>query len=286
MKILIIGNGWLGQKCQQAWPDAVMAQKKVYSVSDALELLAKYQPDAVLNSAGVVGRPNVDWCETHQFETIQGNTILPAHIAQACQQAGVYLLHMGTGCIFYGDSPHGEAWREDDPANPVAVYTRAKYAADLVLSTFPKVGIARIRMPIDSYPHRANLIDKLASYTKVVDVENSATVVEDMIDVFYQLLLRQASGIFHATNPGSIKHKEIMEMYKKYVDPSHNCQWISEADLVAQGLARKKRSNNIMQSINLAKYGIAMRPIKEAVEDAMKKYAKNLSKNNGAQLSS
>jgi len=77
------------------------------------------------------------------------------------------------------------------------------------------------------------------------------------------------------TNPGSIKWREIMELYKKYIDKDHKNEWISAEELVSMGLANKKRSNNIMTSKNLAKYGITMRPIKEAVEDTMKKYAKN-----------
>lgn len=274
MKILIIGNGWLGNRCHEEWPDSILTDKIINTKNDVLELLKLHQPDAVLNAAGVVGKPNVDWCETHQLETIVGNTILPVMIAEACKEMGIYLLHMGTGCIFYGDAPHGGPWKEDDPANPVAVYSRAKYAADLVLSTLENVGIARIRMPIDDRSHRANLIDKLAAYPKVVDVNNSATVIPDMILAFRQLLEKKASGIFHCTNPGAITHREILSLYEKYIDPKHTNQWISPEELVDSGLACKKRSNNIMQSINLEKFGIHMRPIKEAVEDTMKNYKK------------
>lgn len=273
MKILIIGKGYLGTRCAQSWSDAVMTDKIVETVSDVEKLIDEHKPDAILNAAGIVGKPNVDWCETHQVETYKGNTILPLIIAEACQKKGVYLLHMGTGCIFYGQAPDGSAWTEDDYANPVAVYTRCKYAADIVLAKMPNVGVARIRIPIDNFSHPANLIDKLASFEKIVDVENSLTVVEDMIEVFHQLLEKKAQGIYHVTNPGSIKWREIMEMYKKYVDPSHNNQWISEEELVSLGLANKKRSNNIMTSLNLPKLGIKMRPIKEAIEDTMKKYA-------------
>jgi len=278
MRILIIGKGYLGTRCAETWSDAIIADKKVESVQDVEQLIDKYKPDAVLNAAGIVGKPNVDWCETHQVETIQGNTILPLIIAEACQNKNVYLLHMGTGCIFYGTSPHSGPWTEDDYANPVAVYTRSKYAADLALATLPNVGIARIRMPIDYQSHPANLINKLAQYPKIVDVENSVTIVEDMIQVFRQLLEQKAAGIFHVTNPGSIKHKEIIELYEKYVDPSHSNEWISEEELVSLGLANKKRSNNIMASKNLGKYGITMRPIKEAIEDVLRKYAKQVKK--------
>lgn len=272
-KILIIGSGFLGKKCAAAWPEAILSDKIITSVKDVEDLIDQHKPDSILNAAGIVGKPNVDWCETHQLETVQGNTMLPMIIAEACQKKGVYLLHMGTGCVFYGYSQDPEGWREDDFPNPSAVYTRTKYAADLALSTLPNVGIARIRMPIDHQPSPGNLIDKLASYPRVVDVINSVTVVEDMIEVFKQLLEKQASGIFHVTNPGAIKHTEILEMYKEIVDSAHTNEWISAQELVAQGLAKKTRSNNILRSDNLTKLGIHMRPVKEAVRDTLVKYA-------------
>ena len=276
MKILILGGGYLGKRCHESWDDSVIEDKYIESINDVLELLEKHQPDAVLNAAGIVGKPNVDWCEDHQLESIKGNIILPILIAEACQQKNIYLLHIGTGCIFYGEAAHGGAWTEDDPANPVAVYTRSKYAADLVLSILPNIGIARIRMPIDSIPSSKNLIDKLAKYEKIIDVKNSVTIVEDMVDVFYQLLNKKAAGIFHVVNPGAISHKEILAMYEEIVDPTHSNIWIDEEELVSSGLAKKKRSNNIMQSTNLAKLGITMRPIKEALRETLEKYKKEL----------
>lgn len=274
MKILIVGNGYLGKRCLASWPDAVTADGKINAVDDVLKILEQYQPEAVLNAAGVVGRPNVDWCEDHQMETVRGNTILPLLIADACQQKNVYLLHVGSGCIFYGQSPRKEGWREDDFANPSAMYTCSKYAADLVLAKLSNVGIARIRMPLDYIPATGNLIDKLVSFKKVADVVNSITVVEDMIKVFRQLLEIKATGIFHVVNPGAISHKEIIAMYEEIIDLGHKCEWVSESELVESGLAKKKRSNNIMQSENLAKLEIKMRPVKESVREAMIKYSK------------
>ncbi len=275
MNILIIGSkGYVGTRCLKAWKTAIADDAKITTTQDVLDLLEKHKPDVVLNAAGVRGKPNVDWCETHQMETIIGNTKLPIMIAEACQQKGIYLLHIGSGCIFYGDSPHPDKeWREEDMGNPTHVtYSRTKWAADLVLSTLPNVGIARIRMPIDWIPSAQNMIDKLATYPKIIDVENSVTIVDDMVEVFYQLLEKRATGIFHVTNPGRLKHREIVALYERYIDPSHTNEWISNDDLVIQGLATKGRSNNFLHSNNLATYGIVMRDVHVAMEDTMKKY--------------
>ncbi len=275
MKILIIGNGYIGNRCKNAWEDAVLSDAHIHSKEDALQEIKKHQPDAVINCAGMTGRPNVDWCDTHQMETIRGNTLLPILLADACQEKGVYLLHMGSGCIFYGDSLHPDhAWREDDFGNPLPTYSRSKYAADLVLSTLPNVGIARIRMPIDHVPGERNLIDKLAKYPKVIDVENSVTVIDDMLAAFHQLLEKRAAGVFHVTNPGVMKHRELLSLYQELVDPAHTNEWISNDDLVKQWLAAKGRSNNFLNTDKLKALGIEMREVHDALRDTMEKYAK------------
>lgn len=277
MKILVIGNGYIGTRCAQSWGDkAVLSSRKIYSVQDALDLLESEKCDVVLNAAGVRGKPNVDWCETHQMETAQGNVTLPITIAQACAQRKIYLLHIGSGCVFYGPSPDPKGWKEDDFANPLSYYSKCKYAADLAIGSLPNVGVARIRVPLDDRPFPGNIIDKLAHYPKIIDVANSITVIPDMIDVFYALLEKKAEGIFHVTNPGAIKYRDLMAMYEAHVDAAHANEWINEEDLVREGLAAKMRSTNCLQSSNLEKYGIKMRSIKEAAEDAMVHYAKVL----------
>lgn len=277
MKILIFGKGSIGQRCADVWSDSVLSDVRMSSKEDALEEIRRHNPDAVLNAAGVTGKPNVDWCDVpgNQHHTVAGNTLLPIVLAQACHEAGVYLLHIGSGCIFYGDSPHPDKmWRENDFGNPAPTYSRAKWAADLVLSMLPNVGIARIRMPLDHIPGPRNLIDKLARYPKVIDVENSVTVVDDMLATFRALLERKGQGIFHVTNPGTMKHRELLGLYEELVDPSHKNEWITAEELVTTGLASKLRSNNFMHSSRLEELGIRMRSVKEALRDTMEKYAK------------
>ncbi|MFH0857477.1 MAG: sugar nucleotide-binding protein [Candidatus Magasanikbacteria bacterium] len=278
MKILILGNGYLGNRCKEVWGDeAIISGAFIHTKEDVLKVLDEVNPDVVLNAAGITGKPNVDWCETHPMETMLGNTLLPILVAEACQERGKYLLHMGTGCIFYGDSHHEDKmWRENDMGNPKeVVYTRTKWAADLVLSTLPNVGIARIRMPIDSRSCPSNLIDKLVKYEKVVDVENSVTIVEDMIDVFHKLLEKKAEGIFHVVNRGVMRHKDLIDLYKELVDPNHTNEWLTAQQLVDLGLATKTRSNNILASENLEKLGIQMPEIHESLRRTMEKYAQS-----------
>ncbi|MBP9869696.1 sugar nucleotide-binding protein [Patescibacteria group bacterium] len=273
MKILIFGKGFLGKRLADAWPDAILSDVRIDNFDAVVKEIRAHKPDAVVNTAGKTGTPNVDWCETHQSETFHGNVVSPLILAEACEQEQVYMLHFGSGCIFYGPSPDPRGWREEDFGNPTSFYSRTKWAADLPLSRMANVGIARLRMPIDSIPGSRNLIDKLSAYKQVIDVENSVTVVDDLIAVSRQLIEKRGTGIFHVVNPGTMRHRDLLSLYREYVDPNHSCEWISNEELVSRGLAAKGRSNCILQSDRLAQLGIQMRPIEIALRDTMKKYA-------------
>lgn len=274
MKILIFGaKGYIGGRMLESWPEAVASDAHIDDREAVLRELDRHQPDAVVNAAGKTGRPNIDWCETHQTETYRSNVIGPLVLAEACQERGVYLLHLASGCIFYGPSPDPKGWREYDFANPLSFYSRTKYAADLLLSKMPNVGIARIRMPIDDRPNPRNLINKLVGYKQVIDVENSVTIIPDMINVCHQLIEKRAAGIFHVANPGTARHRTVLDLYREYVDPTHQNEWISTEEMMKRGLAKAARSNCILQSGRLKELGIQMRPIDEALRETMKTYA-------------
>jgi dTDP-4-dehydrorhamnose reductase len=272
VKTLIFGPGYLGTLLATALPGATLSRVNILDRDAVRGELRTHGATHVVNCAGKTGRPNVDWCEDHQVETYRGNVEGPLALAEVCAGENAYLLHMGSGCIFYGDAPTSGGWREDDFANPTSFYSRTKYAADLVLSRLPHVGIARLRMPIGDRPDPRNLITKLAGYKRIVDVENSVSVVSDLIDVTRQLLEKRATGIFHATNPGTMKHRDLIRLYQELVDPSHRPEFISEDELLGSGLVKKGRSNCILASPRLAELGIHMRPVEEALRATMTAY--------------
>lgn len=272
-KTLIFGRGFLGHTLETSLEDAKLVQVDISDRVAVASILRDEKPAFVVNAAGKTGRPNVDWCETHQAETTRSNVVGATVLAEACGDVGAHLLHLGSGCIFYGDSPTKGGWLEEDFANPTSFYSRSKYAADLLLSRMPHVAILRLRMPIAGKPDPRNLITKLAGYKRVVDVENSVTIVEDLVAVARQLLEKKATGVFHGTNKGTMRHRDLLALYKKYVDPQHQVELISEEELLGSGLISKARSNCILASPRLEELGIAMRPIDAALDETMRAYA-------------
>ena len=273
-KTLVFGPGFLGHRLAGSLPGAVLSKADITDRQAIERAIEAERPTSVINAAGKTGKPNVDWCESHPMETYRSNVIGAIELADACGRHDLYLLHLGSGCIFYGPSPSAGGWREDDHANPSALYSRSKYAADLMLSRLPGVGIARLRMPIDSAPGPRNLITKLAAYPRVIDVENSVTVIDDLVSVVGRLVELRAAGVFHVTNPGVMRHRDLLEGYRRLVDPKHAYTLIEEAALVREGLAVRGRSNCVLASPRLEALGVAMRPIDLALADCLERYAR------------
>jgi 3,5-epimerase/4-reductase len=273
MKVLVFGAGYLGTIFYRSNQGSVLSKADIADPVQVRAELDANRPDVVVNFAGKTGRPNVDWCEANKLPTMRSNVVGALVLAEACAERNIYFVHVSSGCIFYGASPDPRGWHEDDFANPSAFYSRTKYAADLVLSQLPDVAVVRLRMPIDSEPGERNLITKLVSYAKIIDVQNSVTVVDDLMDAIHGVIEKRGTGVFHAVNPGIMRHRGLMDLYQELVDPKHTNEWITEADLVQMGLAAKARSNNIMQNTRLPELGIHMRPIDVALRDCMEKYA-------------
>ncbi|MBI3305163.1 sugar nucleotide-binding protein [Candidatus Parcubacteria bacterium] len=294
MKYLITGGprGWIAQKFAAFLSSpGGEAELSAVNIADATAIeaeLDRAKPEVLINTAGKTGGPtvspsgqpgrNIDWCEDHKVETLTSNVVGPVELVKACKARNIKLVHLSSGCIFQGRGHLASGFREDDAVAPPSFYSWTKYWADQYLMQAWPEGtlILRLRMPTDAEPGPRNLITKLAGYPKIIDVENSLTVIPDLLAATKQLIAQGAVGIYHVTNPGSVTHREIMGLYQKLVDPGHTFEFISEAELYSLGLASTGRSNCILNVDKLLRAGVQMPPIKERIREVMAEYAANL----------
>jgi hypothetical protein len=95
------------------------------------------------------------------------------------------------------------------------------------------------------------------------------------VEVVRSLSEKRGEGVFHATNPGTMRHADLLALYREVVDPSHRTTLISEGELLTTGLVTHGRSNCILVNERLPSMGITMRPIAEALRDCMTRYAQS-----------
>lgn len=274
MKYLIFGKGYIGNKFKVfLGEEAKLSDVRLEDYSAVKEELEKENPTVVINCAGKTGRPNVDWCEDHKTETLFSNVTAPLILARATQELGIYMVHVGSGCVYDGYN-NGQGYSEDDAPNFFgSFYSKTKAWSESMLKEFPILQL-RLRMPLDGEPGERNFITKITKYPKVISTQNSISVIEDFLSIGKQLIDKKATGIYNVTNEGTINHQEILDMYKEIVDPSYNYELFSVEEM--EKITKAKRSNCGLSTKKLEREGIKIRPVHEAVRDALYKYKENL----------
>ncbi|CAM6043196.1 unnamed protein product [Sphagnum compactum] len=230
-KFLIYGRtGWigglLGKLCTEQGIDYEYGVGRLENRAQIEEDIARVKPSHVFNAAGVTGRPNVDWCESHKVDTIRANVVGTLTLADVCKQHNLLLVNYATGCIFEYDEDHplgsGIGFKEEDTPNFFgSYYSRTKAMVEELLKEFDNVCTLRVRMPITGdLTNPRNFITKITRYEKVVNIPNSMTILDELLPISIEMGKRNLRGIWNFTNPGVVSHNEILDMYKKYVDPS------------------------------------------------------------------
>lgn len=133
MKVLVLGAaGQIGRELRRyRWPaDTRVAAFDRLGLDIArreavFATIAGERPDLVVNAAAYTA---VDRAESERDAAWAANCAGPGHIAAACRDAGIPLIHISTDYVF--DGTKLGPYREDDPVNPLGVYGASKEAGE------------------------------------------------------------------------------------------------------------------------------------------------------------
>ncbi|KAI6690269.1 hypothetical protein NL676_027097 [Syzygium grande] len=274
LKFLIYGKtGWigglLGRLCENEGIPFEYGKGRLEYRSQLVADIQNVKPTHVFNAAGVTGRPNVDWCESHKTETIRANVAGTLTLADVCREHGLLMMNFATGCIFEYDAAHPEGsgigYKEEDKPNFTgSFYSKTKAMVEELLKEYDNICTLRVRMPISSdLNNPRNFITKISRYSKVVNIPNSMTILDELLPISIEMAKRNLSGIWNFTNPGVVSHNEILEMYRKYIDPQF--KWANFTLEEQAKVIVAPRSNNEMDATKLKKEFPDLLSIKESL---------------------
>ena len=233
-------------------------------------------------SAGITGRPNIDWCESHKMETVRTNVIGTLNVADCTALRNIHCTVYATGCIFKYDDDHplgsGIGFKEEEKANfDGSFYSKTKGFMEPMLACYPNCMILRVRMPIsDDLIHR-NFVTKIAKYEKVVNVPNSMTILHEMLPASLAMAQKGLTGVYNFTNPGVISHNEVLDLFKKYIDPAFTYSNFSVEEQAK--ILKADHSNNELDTTKLLADmpdGVVINDIKTAMELCFQRMKVNL----------
>lgn len=281
MKVLIYGgHGWIGNQLIELLNSKSIENHtsdiKIGFENNFEKISKEIKESNATHVMCVLGRTHGPGCSTIDYleqkgklvENVRDNLYSPIVLSHICTQNDVHLTYIGTGCIFNGDNI-----TEDTLPNFFgSSYSIVKGFTDRLLKDMYSNSVLnlRIRMPINAEKNPRNLITKLTKYSKICSIDNSMTVLPDILPIIINMMQDRKVGTFNMTNPGVISHNQILSLYKQYVDPSF--EW-DNFDIDEQNkVISSERSNNHLDTSKLQMMYPNVLNVYEAVEKIMQRY--------------
>jgi dTDP-4-dehydrorhamnose reductase len=270
-----------------------------------LRFLTEKKPEFLINAAGYTGKPNVDACEVARADTLQGNTLLPVTIGQACAAAGVPWGHVSSGCIFNGakilekgkvrvvkdlTQPELRVLCETDPGAikgfteidepnftfrqpPCSFYSGTKGLAEEAIVGVGQNYIWRLRIPFDEFDNTRNYLTKVQRYSKVYENANSLSHRRDFVQACLDLWQQRAPfGIYNVTNPGFTTTRRVVGMIQRILKPGRQFEYWANDEEFYRLAAKTPRSNCVLDVSKLLATGVKMRPVEAALEASLRNW--------------
>jgi len=217
--LLITGaNGTLGRAfgriCHIRGLPAIALGRAEMDIADresVARALDQHRPWAVVNAAGYV---RVDEAEHDEARCFRENATGPAVLAVACAERGLPFLTFSSDLVFDGQQEGG--YTESAQPNPLNVYGRSKLAAEQdVLAAHPAALMVRTSAffsnwdPHNFVHHALHAARRGQPFEAADDVRIAPTYVPDLVNTSLDLLLDEASGIWHLACQDSCTWAEL-----------------------------------------------------------------------------
>jgi dTDP-4-dehydrorhamnose reductase len=243
--------------------------------------LVECKADYLINCAGYTGKPNVDACELHKTECLEGNGVLPGIVRQACERVEIPWGHVSSGCIFTGRRTDGDGFREEDPPNfsfrqnNCSFYSGCKALGEEVLEGAEQCYIWRLRIPFENTANPRNYLQKVMSYERLLDAENSLSNLHEFVAACVDSFrLKIPYGVYNLTNPGSVTTKEVVELIRQSGVCSKNFVFFDDESQFMRIAAKTPRSNCVLDSSKAIQHGLTLQPATDVLENCLRTWVK------------
>lgn len=212
--VIIIGkSGTLGRAfsriCGERGIHHFLLGRQEADICDAEQLagvINRYHPWAIINAAGYV---QVDEAEKHKDRCYQENFSGAENLASVCHKHGIKLVSFSSDLVFDGEKQR--PYIETDFTNPLNTYGKSKQQAEIsILRHHPQALVVRTAAffgPWDSYNFAHSVVTTLQNGHEFIapcDQVVSPTYVPHLVDACLDLLIDDASGLWHLVNKGCL----------------------------------------------------------------------------------
>ena len=218
MRVLVTGiRGQLGydvmKELSRQGLEPVGVGREEMDITDAAaveRVITEAKVQAVIHCAAYNA---VDKAEEDVENCCKGNVDGARNIAFVCKKLDIKMLYVSTDYVFDGSGKH--EWTTEDVPNPLSVYGKSKYEAELaVQELLTKFFVVRISWAFgvngNNFVKTMLRLTETRDHLSVVnDQVGSPTFTEDLAVLLVDMIQTEKYGIYHATNEGDCSWYEF-----------------------------------------------------------------------------
>lgn len=241
------------------------------------KLIKETSPDFVFNLAALT---DLEYCETHQDEAYETNGNSVKHVAQACKELNITMVHISTAGVF--DGTKNSPYTEDDSPNPVNIYGKSKYKAEKLLpEILDNYFIFRAGWMMGSGERDKKFVKKVLNLIEtgqktlygLTDALGNPTYALDFSKAILRMIASRDFGLYNMAGEGycsrydvAKKMVEVLGLKKVKVKPV-------KSDFFKKHFFASRPAFEVVESKKLHDRGLKlMRQWDEALEDYLKTY--------------
>jgi dTDP-4-dehydrorhamnose reductase len=221
-------GGWITKGSYYQYFEDGLSKIDITNKAEIARALVKELPEVVCLPAA---NPNVEYCQEHPEETEKVNVEGAMNVALICKEIGAKLVYFSSDYIFDGTSG---PYAEEDLPNPICVYGKQKLSSEnIIREMLDNYLIARTTIVYGWEKRGKNFLERLLQSLNSrkeigvpVDQVGSPTYVENLIDMLFALVEKNAAGIFNVCGKDHIsryafacKAAEIFGLDASYLKP-------------------------------------------------------------------
>jgi dTDP-4-dehydrorhamnose reductase len=260
------------------------------------------KPVFLINAASYSGTADGSAPRDEREKMMAANAILPQMIARICLMTKTPWGHVSSGDIYCGakvlennslraetdlSRPDLRQLYEKDPArfhgyteldepnfcfrsSPSNFYSGTKALAEEAIREIGQSYLWRPRLPFNERDEPCNWLCRLQRQTPIDDQVNSISHLEDFVKASLDLWeIRAPFGLYNVTNPGAVTTRELIEGLQRVLKPPARLKISRTEEDPARAASATPRSNCILDVAKLLKTGVKIRPVADAVKDAL-----------------